>query len=448
MVFLGILFIKLKPSYSAFYLPSIAGLVAAGIATERGISSRMKTVSSVTLLAVCFLAGCSHIKPEKDLAIADSSAEKQVSNIVVGAEQLPRYLSLIAGKRVGLVVNQTSMIGKSHLVDVLLRHQTGYKFKINAIFAPEHGFRGDHDAGEKVNTIVDDRTGIPLISIYGKTRKPSQAVLDNLDVIIFDIQDVGVRYYTYISSMHYMMEAAANAGKNFIVLDRPNPNGAFVDGPILAPAFRSFVGMHPIPLLHGMTVGELALMFKGEQWLDTNNELALAVISLKHYQRQQHYSLPMKPSPNLPNDIAINLYPSLGFFEATPVSIGRGTDFPFQVIGHNTINLGDFTFTPVSTPGAAVSPKLMNKALIGQDLRAITSEGLELSYLINWHQAFKQQGLPFFTRASFMDKLSGSDHLRKAIIAGESAASIKAGWQIPLQQFRALRKPYLLYPDF
>jgi len=400
------------------------------------------------VLVFIVLAGCSHKKSANELSILNNATENQLSNIVVGAEQLPRYLSLIAGKRVGLVVNQTSMIGKSHLVDVLLSHQTRHQFKINAIFAPEHGFRGDHDAGEKVNTVVDEKTGIPLISIYGKTRKPSQAVLDNLDVIIFDIQDVGVRYYTYISSMHYMMEAAAEAAITFIVLDRPNPNGAFVDGPMLAPAFRSFVGMHPIPLLHGMTVGELALMFKGEQWLNTNNELALVVIPLKHYRRQQHYSLPIKPSPNLPNDIAINLYPSLGFFEATPVSIGRGTEFPFQVIGHDQVNVGHFTFTPVSTPGAAVSPKLMNKALTGQDLRSITREGLELSYLINWHQAFKQQGLPFFTRASFMDKLSGSDLLRKAIVAGESAGTIKAGWQKPLQQFRMLRKPYLLYPDF
>mgnify|MGYP003384536681 CR=1 FL=1 len=362
-------------------------------------------------------------------------------NIILGAEQVTYYLPMLTGKRVGLVVNQTSQVANEHLVDVLIKN----KVNVQAIFAPEHGFRGNHDAGEKFSSTIDEKTGIPLISIYGKNRKPTASVMANLDVIIFDIQDVGVRFYTYISSMHYMMEAASDAGIQFVVFDRPNPNGAFVDGPILEPEFNSFVGMHKIPLVHGMTVGELALMFKGEGWLKTTNDLELSVVNMKNYQRTMPYSLPIKPSPNLPNDVSIKLYPSLGFFEATPISIGRGTDFPFQVIGHDKISIGDFTFMPVSTPGAASSPKLMNKSLIGEDLRHSNIQGVDLSFLIKWHKAFQITNTTFFTRASFMDKLSGTDKLRKAIIAGQTAQEIKLSWQQGLHKFKRLRKPYLLY---
>jgi len=361
--------------------------------------------------------------------------------IVIGAEQLKSYLPLLKDKSVGLVVNQTSQIANKHLVDVLIANDVN----VQAIFAPEHGFRGDRDAGEKFSSSIDEKTGIPLISIYGKNRKPSAKAMENLDVIIFDIQDVGVRFYTYISSMHYMMEAAADMHVSFIVLDRPNPNGAFVDGPILEAGFMSFVGMHKIPLLHGMTVAELALMFKGEGWLNSTNALNLTVVIIKNYQRTMPFSLPIKPSPNLPNDVAINLYPSLGFFEATPISIGRGTDFPFQVIGHDKISIGDFEFMPVSTPGAALTPKLMNKRLLGEDLRNHNVDGIDLSFIIKWHQAFKKTNTPFFTRASFMDKLSGTDKLRKAIVAGKTQQEIKQSWQQDLVQFKRLRIPYLLY---
>jgi uncharacterized protein YbbC (DUF1343 family) len=370
-------------------------------------------------------------------------AQEQNKNLMLGADQVSYYLPMLTGKKVGLVVNQTSQVANKHLVDVLIENHVN----VQAIFAPEHGFRGDHDAGEKFSSSIDDKTGVPLISIYGKNRKPSAEVMANFDVIIFDIQDVGVRFYTYISSMHYMMEAAADAGVSFIVFDRPNPNGAFVDGPILEPEFTSFVGMHKIPLVHGMTVGELALMFKGEGWLNTANKLNLTVVSMKNYQRIMAYSLPIKPSPNLPNDVAINLYPSLGFFEATPVSIGRGTDFPFQVIGHDEISVGDFEFMPISTPGAASTPKLMNKSLHGQDLRHRHVKGIDLSFIIQWHEKFKASNLVFFTRASFMDKLSGTDRLRKAIVAGQSQQEIKQSWQQGLLKFKHLRKPYLLYKD-
>jgi len=375
----------------------------------------------------------------------DNNVQATLNNerVILGAERVSSYLPMLTGKRVGLVVNQTSQVTNKHLVDVLIANNVN----VQAIFAPEHGFRGDLDAGEKFSSSVDKKTGVPLISIYGKNRKPSADVMANLDVIIFDIQDVGVRFYTYISSMHYMMEAASDAGVSFIVFDRPNPNGAFVDGPMLEPEFTSFVGMHKIPLLHGMTIAELALMFKGEGWLNTTNDLNLTVVSMKNYQRTMTYSLPIKPSPNLPNDVAINLYPSLGFFEATPVSIGRGTDFPFQVIGHDKISVGDFKFMPISTPGAASSPKLMNKNLIGQDLRHSNVKGIDLSFIIKWYQAFQVTNTTFFTRASFMDKLSGTDKLRKAIVAGKTQQEIKQSWQQGLLNFKKLRKPYLLYKD-
>ncbi len=408
--------------------------------------------SALAMLTGLLLFSCTPIENTNKIALEVISTKSMPTKsmptksmptnaVIVGAEQTPYYLPLLQNKRVGLVVNQTSVVGNKHLVDVLIKNDINVK----TIFAPEHGFRGDYDAGEKFSSSIDIKTGVPLVSIYGKNRKPSIDVMENLDIIIFDIQDVGVRFYTYISSMHYMMEAAADAGISFIVFDRPNPNGAFVDGPILEPEFTSFVGMHKIPLVHGMTVAELALMFKGEKWLNVRKPLDLKVVSLKNYQRTQSYSLPVKPSPNLPNDVAINLYPSLGFFEATPVSIGRGTDFPFQVIGHNKISIGQFTFMPVSTPGAASKPKLMDKNLVGQDLRNSQVRGLDLSFIIEWHNAFKAQNVEFFTRANFMDKLSGTDKLRKAIVAGKTAQEIQLSWRKNLTEFKVLRKPYLLY---
>jgi len=366
------------------------------------------------------------------------SAEDQIS---VGAEQTDQYLLRLKGKKIALVVNQTSNVFDQHLVDVLLQK----KIDIKMIFAPEHGFRGNRDAGEKFDSSVDTKTGIPLVSLYGKKRKPSLSTLKDVDVIVFDIQDVGVRFYTYISTMHYMMEAAADAGIEFIVLDRPNPNGSFVDGPILEKEFSSFVGMHPIPLLHGMTVGELALMIKGEGWLNSDNKLALTVVKVQNYQRALAYILPIKPSPNLPNRQSIALYPSLAYFEATPISIGRGTAFPFQVIGHDNVKVGDFTFTPVSMPGAASSPKLMNIKVRGEDLRQVDSHGLNLRFILQWYKAFDDRGITFFNSPNFMDKLAGTDKLRKAIIEGQSAEQIKLSWRAGILAFKKDRKPYLLY---
>ena len=363
------------------------------------------------------------------------------NHITVGAEQIEKYLPQLKGKNIGLVVNQTSNVFDEHLVDVLLKNNIDIKM----IFSPEHGFRGNRDAGEKFDSSIDTKTGISLVSLYGKNHKPSLTTMKELDVIVFDIQDVGVRFYTYISTMHYMMEAAADAGVEFIILDRPNPNGSFVDGPILEKEFRSFVGMHPIPLLHDMTVAELALMITGEGWLTTKKELALSVVRVKNYQRYLAYVLPIKPSPNLPNARSIYLYPSLAFFEATPVSIGRGTTFPFQVIGHDNITIGDFSFTPISTPGAASKPKLMNIMLQGEDLRLVDSQGLNLRFILHWYKAFAEQKVTFFNSPQFMDKLAGTDKLRKAIIDGQSEEQIKLSWRAGITKFKQKRQPYLLY---
>jgi uncharacterized protein YbbC (DUF1343 family) len=371
-----------------------------------------------------------------------NAKQSEAQNLaVVGAAQFAHYLPQLKNKRVGLVVNQTSVVGQTHLVDSLLAKN----INITKIFAPEHGFRGDHDAGAHVKNAVDSKTGIPLISIYGKNKKPSIEALSNVDVIIFDIQDVGVRFYTYISSMHYMMEAAAEQDIEFIVFDRPNPNIAYVDGPILERDFKSFVGMHPIPVLHGMTVGELAKMIKGEGWINQAANLQLSVISVAHYTRTSRYSLPVKPSPNLPNDQSIALYPSLCFFEATPVSIGRGTDFAFQVIGYSPVALGEFSFTPRSIKGAALNPKFKNQMVKGIDLRQSNITGLNLNYLINAYQQLTQAKQVFFERADFMDKLAGTDQLRLAIEAGRTAEEIKQSWQAGLEQFKQQRAPYLLY---
>lgn len=363
--------------------------------------------------------------------------------ILTGAEQPERYLPLLAGKKVGLLVNQTSRVGEQHLVDFLLQQQV----QVVGIFAPEHGFRGDADAGAKIDDSRDTRTGLPIWSMYGASKKPDLSLLQQLDLVIFDIQDVGVRYYTYISSMHYMMEAAAAAGVAMLVLDRPNPNGAYLDGPVLELKFQSFVGMHPIPLLHGMTVGELALMIKGEAWIANADKLQLTVIPNANYQRDLPYELPIPPSPNLPNSQAIKLYPSLGFFEATPMSVGRGTPFPFQVLGYDQFATDEFSFIPVSTPGAALNPPLKDKQLYGEDLRQVATDGLTLAYLMRWQQLFASHAKVLFTAADFMDKLAGTDKLRLQIERGDSEQQIRDSWQGALQRFKQQRQPYLLYPE-
>lgn len=363
--------------------------------------------------------------------------------LILGAEQPSLYLPKLADKRVGLVVNQSSRVKEQHLVDFLIAHNVN----VTAIYAPEHGFRGDKGAGENIDDQRDAKTGLPIYSLYGDTRKPTADMLANVDVLLFDIQDVGVRFYTYISTLHYVIEAASENAKQVIVLDRPNPNISFVDGPILDTDFASFVGMHPIPVLHGMTVAELAQMMVGEQWVSTTSVFQLDVIAMRDYTRKTTYDLPIAPSPNLPNAQSIKLYPSLCFFEPTHFSIGRGTAFPFQVIGHPRLKIGEFGFTPVSLPHSAPTPKHQDIPLYGIDLREVPMLGLSLKWLIAMYRQSEQANESFFSSPQFFDKLAGTDQLRLALQSGKSEQQIRSQWAQGLTQFKQDRTPYLLYAN-
>ncbi len=304
----------------------------------------------------------------------------EAKELQTGAQQLVNQPASspieLKAKHIALVVNQSSIVGDTHLLELLLQQS----YAVKTVFSPEHGFRGTADAGAKVDNSIDPDTGVAVLSLYGKNKKPKAQALKGINLLIFDLQDVGVRYYTYLSTLHYVMEAAAEQNIPLLVLDRPNPNGAYIDGPVLDKDYQSFVGLHPIPLLHGMTLGELALMIKGEGWVNKAEQLKLYVLPVKNYQRDMPYDLPVRPSPNLPNAQAVALYPSLGFFEATPLSIGRGTDFPFQVLGYTNPPLGNFAFSPVSKTGAALNPPLKNQLVLGLDLREVKSgrSGFEL----------------------------------------------------------------------
>lgn len=363
--------------------------------------------------------------------------------IITGAERIDQYLPLLLGKRIGMVVNHTSIVGmeQTHLLDTLLKKN----IRIVKVFAPEHGFRGNADAGETVKDGKDQRTGVPIVSLYGSNKKPTAAQLKDIDIILFDIQDVGARFYTYISTMYYVMEACAENNKEMIVLDRPNPCD-FVDGPVLKPAYRSFVGMLPIPVLHGCTVGELAQMINGEGWIaNRKNACSLRVIPMTGWKHGDPYSLPIKPSPNLPNDQSIRLYASLCLFEATRVSVGRGTTFPFQVLGAPHKKYGDFTFTPRSLPGFDKNPMHKGIACYGKDLRNVTDvNGLTLRHFLEFYR-LSGEGASFFSRSRWFDLLMGTDSVRKAILRGESEEIIRKSWQKELQTYRNMREKYLLY---
>ncbi|CAN5842410.1 DUF1343 domain-containing protein [soil metagenome] len=375
-------------------------------------------------------------------ASSAESASAKAGPIRTGAEQTQRYLPLLQGKRVGMVVNHTSLIGKTHLVDSLQRRG----ISITKIFAPEHGFRGDADAGAHISSTVDARTGIPIVSLYGKNYKPTAEQLQDLDVVVFDIQDVGVRFYTYISTMHYVMEACAENDKKLLILDRPNPNGHYVDGPLLDKSLQSFVGMHPIPVVHGLTVGELANMINGEKWLAGGNKADVQVIPCQDYTHNSRYSLPVKPSPNLPNDLSITLYPSLCFFEGTNVSVGRGTYTPFQIIGSPIYKKTEFTFVPKSIKGMSSQPPHENQVCYGLDLTdPAKATPFTLKYLIEFYQNSSNKG-KFFN--AFFPKLAGNHSLQQQIISGKSEAEIRKTWEPALSEYRTLRKRYLLYPDF
>lgn len=370
----------------------------------------------------------------------------QVPAIRVGAERTEVYLPLLEGQRIAVVTNQTGRIGHTHLVDSLL----ALKVNVVKVFGPEHGFRGEASDGELVKDSKDLKSGLPVLSMYGDSKKLKSQQVADIDVLLFDIQDVGVRFYTYISTLHYIMETAAEEGKKVIVLDRPNPNGFYVDGPVLDPAFTSYIGMHPVPMVHGMTIGEFATMINGEGWLKAGVTCDLTVVPCMGYSHDTVYSLPLRPSPNLPNDAAVQLYPSLGLFEGTIVSVGRGTDQPFQCIGYPGCPIGGFEFMPHSTP-ASKSPPHKGKLCTGFDLReygriqARLDRRVELHWLLEMYSHAMDRST-FFT--PYFDKLAGTATLKKQIVSGADVATIRASWQADLDRFRGIRAKYLLYADF
>lgn len=375
----------------------------------------------------------------------NDTASKVKHPIIVGANQTQEYLSQLKGKRVGIVANQTSVIFNTnetytHLVDSLV----SLNIDIKKVFAPEHGFRGNADAGELVKDDLDTKTGLPIISFYGKNKKPSQEQLQGLDILVFDIQDVGARFYTYISSLHYIMEACAEQNIPMLILDRPNPNGHYIDGPILEKEHKSFIGMHPIPVVHGMTIGEYAQMINGEGWLANKANCNLTIIPIKNYTHKSTYSLPIKPSPNLPNDISINLYPSLCFLEGTNVSVGRGTSLQFQIYGAPTFPKTDYTFTPQPNHGSKY-PKHKNESCNGYNLTSVSPlKSIDLGYLINAYTITEDKS-SFFMSNGFFTKLAGTKTLQQQIENGLTEAQIKATWKSGLDQFKHIRKSYLLY---
>ncbi|TDU39531.1 uncharacterized protein YbbC (DUF1343 family) [Gelidibacter sediminis] len=381
------------------------------------------------------------------------TADLSQQPIKVGANRTENYLKVLKGKRVGFVGNQSSVIFKdgkrkndkgaayTHLVDSLL----SLKINVKKVFSPEHGFRGTADAGEEIKDGLDPKTRLPIISLYGDNKKPKPAQLEGLDIMVFDIQDVGVRFYTYISTLHYVMEACAEANIPLLILDRPNPNGHYIDGPILEKAHTSFVGMHPIPIAHGMTIAEYAQMINGEKWLKNGIQCDLTIISMENYTYDLPYSLPIKPSPNLPNDQSIALYPSLCFFEGTNVSVGRGTDTQFQVFGSPELdkNHFDYRFTPQSKPGATAPPQL-GKLCYGRNLaQSEVAPGINLEYVIETYRHTSNKKT-FFN--SFFVKLAGTSQLQKQIEQGLSEKEIKATWANGLEKFKEIRKRYTLYP--
>jgi uncharacterized protein YbbC (DUF1343 family) len=395
---------------------------------------------SVLLMVSCGVSQKAEGRKQKaEVEKKHADSRMQYTAIQTGADNYSTYLPLLKDKKIGIVTNQTGILSnKTHLVDFLLDQ----KINLQKIFAPEHGFRGTADAGEHVVDGKDTKTGLSIISLYGDNKKPKPEQLAGIDILLFDLQDVGARFYTYISSLHYIMEACAENNIQLIILDRPNPNGGIVDGPILEKEFSSFIGMHPIPTLHGMTIGEYGKMINGERWLKNEAQCNLKVIPCLNYKREMAYSLPVKPSPNLPNDQAINLYASICLFEGTNVSSGRGTEKQFQIYGSPFLPKSDFSFTPVSNFG---SKDPMNKGLLcyGEDLSTITKvTKLELKWLIKAYIETADKS-KFFT--PFFTKLAGTKKLQQQIEAGTSESDIRKSWEKGLNEFREMRKKYLIY---
>ena len=368
----------------------------------------------------------------------------QKNEVIVGSERMDEYLEKISNKSVGLLVNHSSLVNNTHLIDTLISRN----INIKKIFSPEHGFTGNIERGKTVNedTLIIDERIIPIISMYGKSRIPSKESMKGLDIIIFDIQDVGARFYTYISAMHNMMNICAELGISFLVLDRPNPNSGYIDGPVLEMEYQSYIGMHEIPIVHALTVGELATMIKGEKWIENSEKLDLEVIKVDDWDHTMEYELPVRPSPNLPNQQSILLYPSLCLFEQTTVSIGRGTSYPFQVIGHPNYKDKSFSFTPVSVDEER-KPKHEGNESYGIDLRKIeVKKELNIKYLINFYNKLKDNDSDFFGK--YFYRIAGNKKLENQIKDGISEKEIRSSWQIKLSQYKKKRKKYLLYKDF
>jgi len=380
------------------------------------------------------------------LIFQTACSQNKSNYITPAAERFSVYKSLLKDKNIALVANQASLVGDQHLVDFLFSKN----INLVKIFSPEHGFRGNADAGEKVNNGIDLITKLPIVSLYGKHKKPYVEDLQGINLVVFDLQDVGVRFYTYLSTLHYMMEACAENNIPLIVLDRPNPNAHYIDGPVLEDDCKSFVGLHPVPIVYGMTIGEYAKMINGEKWLNKGIHCELTVIPCENWDRNSIYKLPVKPSPNLPNYQSIQLYSSLCFFEGTVVSAGRGTDYPFQTYGHPLLTSTKFKYIPRSIAGASKNPKFKGHICGGEDLRLIDIENLrdkkqlDLSFLLKAFSALNDK-TEFFN--SFFEKLAGTKELRQQIIQGKSENEIRESWQFKLDEFKLLRKKYLIYPE-
>lgn len=410
------------------------------------------TVFPLIIGVVLVLISCGNVKKEVEKVDETLKQVQGDTSVIVGANQTELYLPLLKGKRVGIVANQTSVIfndgrlktenrSYTHLVDSLL----SVNINVTKVFSPEHGFRGKADAGELVEDGVDTKTKLPIVSLHGKNKKPTKAQLEGLDIVVFDIQDVGVRFYTYISTLHHVMEACAEHNIPVLILDRPNPNGHYVDGPTLKSEYSSFLGMHPIPLVHGMTIGEYAKMINGEKWLVNGLQCDITVIPVKHYTHATFYSLPIRPSPNLPNDQAIKLYPSLGLFEGTTINAGRGTEFQFQRYGAPYLNKEAMTFeyTPVPNFGAK-HPKHKNSLCYGEDLKDAAVDGMTLKWVISAYNNATDKSLMFNTK-NFTTH-AGTELLQQQIEQGLTEAEIKATWQEDLDTYKEMRKQYLIYP--
>lgn len=362
-----------------------------------------------------------------------------------GADQPELYLDQLQNKNIIIVANQTSLLhNKEHLVDFLVSKN----IKIKSIFAPEHGFRGEADAGEHIKNGIDNKTKLPIVSLYGANKKPTQEQLKDVDIIVFDIQDVGVRFYTYISTLTYVMEAAAENNVKVLVLDRPNPHDGYIDGPILKTKWTSFVGLHPVPVIYGLTIGEYGTMVNDEKWLKNGLQCDYDVVKMQNYHKIQRYAISERPSPNLPNDLSINLYPSLCFFEGTEVSVGRGTDFPFQTYGSPWIKNAVYNFIPKPNYGAK-DPFLNGQTCYGDDLTKdkIDLRKLDISWLLKAYKNFDHSKKQFFLKNLFFDKLAGSDELRKQLINGQSEKEIRNSWRADLENYKKIQAKYIIYPN-